>query len=207
MRMSAKEKWEFVTVEEYLAAEELSPFKREYRDGVVYAMAGARNRHNRIASNALGQLYSQLRGRPCQPCNSDTKIRIRQLSGTRFYYPDVSVVCHPNPADDSYQDAPVIILEVASSSTRRIDLGEKKDGYLTIPTLGVYLVAESNEAVVQIFRRSPDGEFQRELALGLEAVIDLPEADVALALADLYEGVEFTGESGSLRVREDDEME
>lgn len=207
MRMSAKEKWEFVTVEEYLAAEELSPFKREYRDGVVYAMAGARNRHNRIASNALGQLYSQLRGRPCQPCNSDTKIRIRQLSGTRFYYPDVSVVCHPNPADDSYQDAPVIILEVASSSTRRIDLGEKKDGYLTIPTLGVYLVAESNEAVVQIFRRSPDGEFQRELALGLEAVIDLPEADVALALADLYEGVEFTGESGSLRGREDDEME
>lgn len=205
--MSAVEKWEFVTVEEYLAAEELSPFKREYRDGVVYAMAGARNRHNRIASNALGQLYSQLRGRPCQPCNSDTKIRIRQLSGTRFYYPDVSVVCHPNPADDSYQDAPVIILEVASSSTHRIDLGEKKDGYLTIPTLGVYLVAESNEAVVQIFRRSPDGEFQRELALGLEAVIDLPEAGVALALADLYEGVEFTGESGSLRVREDDEME
>ena len=207
MRMSAKEKWEFVTVEEYLAEEELSPFKREYRDGVVYAMAGARNRHNRIAGNAFAALHSQLRGRPCQPCNSDTKIRIRQLSGTRFYYPDVSVVCHPNPADDSYQDAPVIILEVASSSTRRIDLGEEKDGYLTIPTLGVYLVAESNEAVVQIFRRSPDGEFQRELALGLEAVIDLPEADVALALADLYEGVEFTGESGSLRGREDDEME
>ena len=66
---------------------------------------------------------------------------------------------------------------------------------MTIPTLGVYLVAESDEAVVQLFRRSPDGEFQRELALGLEAVIDLPEAGVALALADLYEGVEFTGES------------
>jgi Uma2 family endonuclease len=205
--MSAVEKWEFVTVEEYLAEEELSPFKREYRDGVVYAMAGARNRHNRIASNALGQLYSQLRGRPCQPYNSDTKIRIRQLSDTRFYYPDVSVVCHPNSADDSYQDAPVIILEVASPSTRRIDLGEKKDGYLTIPTLGVYLVAESNEAVVQIFRRTPDGEFQRELALGLDAVIELPEVGVSLVLADLYEGVEFTGESGSLRVREDDDME
>jgi Uma2 family endonuclease len=205
--MAAVEKWEFVTVEEYLAEEELSPFKREYRDGVVYAMAGARNRHNRIAGNGFAALHSQLRGRPCQPCNSDTKVRIRQLSDTRFYYPDVSVVCHPNPADDSYQDAPVIILEVASPSTRRIDLGEKKDGYLTIPTLGVYLVAESDEAVVQLFRRSPDGEFQRELALGLDAVIDLPEAGVSLALADLYEGVEFPGESGSLRVREDDEME
>jgi len=205
--MSAVEKWDFITVEEYLADEEFSPVKREYRDGVVYAMAGARNRHNRIAGNALGQLYSQLRGRPCQPCNSDTKIRIRQLSDTRFYYPDASVVCHQNPADDTYQDAPVIILEVASPSTRRIDLGEKKDGYLTIPTLGVYLVAESDEAVVQIFRRLPDGEFQRELAIGLDAFIDLPGAGVSLALADLYEGVEFTGESNSLRVREDDEAE
>ena len=199
--------FDFVTVRDYLSTDENSPVKREYLTVVVFSRPDTCNRHNRIAGNGFEALHSQLRGRPCQPCNSDTKIRIRQLSDTRFYYPDVSVVCHPNPADDSYQDAPVIILEVASPSTRRIDLGEKKDGYLTIPTLGVYLVAESDEAVVQLFRRSPDGEFQRELALGLEAVIDLPEAGVALALADLYEGVEFTGESGSLRVREDDEME
>lgn len=205
--MSTVSSFDLVTVSEYLRSEEDSPVKREFFQGLVFPRADTCNRHNRIAGNALGQLHSQLRGCPCQPCNSDTKVRIRQLSDTRFYYPDVSVVCHPNPADDSYQDAPVIILEVASPSTRRIDLGEKKDGYLTIPTLGVYLVAESDEAVVQIFRRSPEGEFQRELALGLDAVIDLPEAGVSLSLADLYEGVEFTGESGSLRVREDDEVE
>ena len=117
--MSAVEKWDFVSVEEYLAKEKLSPLKREYRDGVVYAMAGARNRDNRIAGNSFGVLYSRLRGHPCQPCNSDTKIRIRQRSGTRFYYPGLSIVCQQNPPDETFQDAPVVVLEVSSPSTRR----------------------------------------------------------------------------------------
>ncbi len=192
--MSAAEKWEFVTVEEYLAGELLSPIKHEYRDGIVYAMAGARNVHNDITGNAFARLHSQLRGHPCKPCNSDTKIRVRHLAGTRFYYPDLSVVCQPNPPGDTWQDAPVVILEVVSASTRRVDLGEKMDSYLAIPTLAVYLVAESSEAAVQVFRRSPDGDFRRELALGSEAVIDLPEIDARLALADLYEGVAFEAE-------------
>ncbi len=192
--MSEAEKWEFVTVEDYLAEELLSPVKHEYRDGIVYAMAGARNIHNDIAVNTLATLHTRLRGRPCKPCNSDTKIRVRHLAGTRFYYPDVSVVCQPNPPGDSWQDAPVVILEIVSASTRRIDLGEKMDSYLTIPTLAVYLVVETSEPAVQVFRRSPNGDFRRELALGSEAEIDLPEIGTSLTLIDLYEGIEFEAE-------------
>ena len=202
--MSAAEKWHFVTVEDYLAEEEVSPVKREYRDGIVYDMAGARNVHNDISVRALGQLYLQLRGKPCQPCNSDTKVRIRLTSGTRFYYPDAFVVCNPNPANDTYHDAPVVVLEVTSPSTRRIDLGEKKDAYLAIPTLMAYLVAESTEPVVQVFRRSPNGDFHREMAIGLEAIIPLPEIGVTLALADLYEGIDFEAEAAALRVMEEE---
>lgn len=194
--MTAAEKWHFVTVQDYLAEEERSPVKREYRDGVVYAMAGARNVHNDVAVNALASFHAQLRGRACKPCNSDTKIRIRHFTGIRFYYPDASVVCQPNPPEDTWQDAPVVILEVTSPATRRIDLGEKKDGYLTIPTLAVYLVAESSEAVVQVFRRSPQGDFRRELVLGREGTVDLPEIAASLPLAGLYEGVEFATEGG-----------
>lgn len=192
--MSAAEKWEFISVDDYLDGELVSPVKHEYRDGVVYAMAGARNVHNEIAANALGSLYGQLRGKPCKPWNSDTKVRVQNRSDVRFYYPDVSVVCHPNPRGDSWQDEPIVILEVVSASTRRIDLGEKKDAYLTIPSLSVYLVAESSEMAVQVFRRSQEGEFVRELAIGPNAVIDLPEVGATLALADLYEGVEFEEE-------------
>ena len=152
--MTAALKWNLVCVDDYLAGELDSPIKHEYLGGVVYAMAGARNLHNRIATNTIVALGARLRGQPCQPYNSDTKIRVRLPTQTRFYYPDASVVCRPNPDDDSYQDEPAVIAEVLSKRTRRIDEGEKKDAYLTIPSLNVYLLIEQESAVVHVYRRT-----------------------------------------------------
>src|SRR6266567_2592347 len=121
--MSAAKKLNLISVEDYLAGELQSPIKHEYLGGVVYAMAGARNAHNLIASNTLGALFGRLRGRPCRLYNSDTKIRIRLPTHTRFYYPDVSVICRPNPPTDTFQDDPAVLVEVLSRSTRRIDEG------------------------------------------------------------------------------------
>jgi len=70
----------------------------------------------------------------------------------------------------------------------------------------VYLVAESTEPVVQIFRRTPNGDFQRELAMGLDAVISLPEIGAILALADLYEGVDFEAEAEALRLMKEEAL-
>ncbi len=152
-----------------------------------------RNVHNRIASNVLGNLYGRLVGRPCQPFNSDTKIRIRMVTQTRFYYPDVSVVCRPNPPHDSYQDEPAAIAEVLSRRTRRIDEGEKKDAYLTIPSLNVYMLIEQDAPQVTVFRRTEAG-FLREVYEGLDAVIPLPEIDAVLPLVEIYSGVAFVPE-------------
>jgi hypothetical protein len=41
------------------------------------------------------------------------------------------------------------------------------------------------------YRRKPDGGFGAEQYSGLVAVIALPEIEVCLSLADLYERVEF----------------
>jgi Uma2 family endonuclease len=109
-----------ISVTDYLEGENLASTKHESVDGVVYAMAGATVTHNRIATNATGALYSQLRGQRCQAFNSDMKVRIRQSHSTRFYYPDLSVVCQPNLGDQTFQDNPVVIVEVISESTRRV---------------------------------------------------------------------------------------
>lgn len=191
--MSAALKWNLVSVDDYLAGELASPIKHEYLGGVVYAMAGARNLHNRIATNVLGTLHSRLRGQPCQPFNSDTKIRIRLPTQTRFYYPDASIVCRPNADDDSYQDEPALIAEVLSKRTRRIDEGEKKDAYLSIPSLNVYLLVEQDAPLVTLFRRTEAG-FVREVYEGLDVVIPLDEIDIVLPLAEIYAGVEFVPE-------------
>ena len=85
-----------VPVDAYLDGESRSERKHEYIDGVVYAMVGASNSHNTIATNVTGLLHSQLRGKTCRVFNADAKVRVRLPSGTRFYYPDASVVCQPN---------------------------------------------------------------------------------------------------------------
>jgi Uma2 family endonuclease len=188
--MTAALKWDLVPIEEYLAGELASSIKHEYLSGVVYAMAGARNRHNRIASNTLGALHALLRGRPCQPYNSDTKIRIRLPGQTRFYYPDVSVVCRSNPDTDSFQDEPALIVEVPSAGTRRTDGGEKKDAYQTIPSLNVYMLVEQLAPVITVFRRTQSG-FVREVYEGLDAVIPLAEIEIVLPLVEVYAGVTF----------------
>jgi Uma2 family endonuclease len=192
--MTAAQKLDLISVEDYLAGELISPIKHEYLGGFVYAMAGARNVHNLIASNTQGSLHGRLRGKRCRAYNSDTKIRVRLPTHVRFYYPEVSVICRPNPAQDSFQDEPAALFEVLSKKTRRIDEGEKKDAYLTIPSLCVYALIEQDSAAIVVYRRTEQG-FVRETYEGLHAVLPLSEIDVELPLAEVYDGVQFVPEA------------
>ncbi len=196
--MSAVLKRQLISVEDYLAGELVSPIKHEYLGGVIYAMAGARNVHNLIAGNVFGMLHARLRGSGCRPYNSDTKIRVRLPTHLRFYYPDASVICRPNPPDDSFQDEPALIAEVLSRKTRRTDEGEKRDAYLTIPSLSAYLLIEQEIPVVTVYRRTDQG-FVREVYAELDSVLPLGEVGTELPLAEIYDGVQFTPE------RNDDE--
>jgi Uma2 family endonuclease len=191
--MTTALKLNLVSVEDYLAAELVSPIKHEYLGGVVYAMAGARALHNRIATNTTSALQARLRGGQCLPYNSDTKIRIRLRGHIRFYYPDASVICRLTSRDDSFFDDPVALFEVLSRRTRRLDLGEKKDAYLTLPSLGVYVLIEQEMPAVVVFRRVGEN-FVREVYQGLNAVVPLGEIGIDLPLAEIYEAVEFVPE-------------
>ena len=176
-----------IGVDEYLASEENSPVKREYVGGAVYAMGDTTNGHNETAVNAIVSLGGRLRGKLCRAFNSDTKVRIELGGHTRFYYPDAMVVCHPNPRSDHFQDHPVVVIEVLSESTRRIDQGEKCDTYLKIPSLRVLLLVESEEMAVTVHRRTAEGGFAVEYHSGADAVIPLPEIGAELPLAELYD--------------------
>jgi Uma2 family endonuclease len=191
--MSTEKKLNLISIEDYLAGELASPIKNEYLGGVVYAMAGARNAHNAISTDIIGALHARLRGKPCRPFNSDTKIRVPLPTQVRFYYPDASVVCRPNSQTDSFQDEPVVLFEVLSARTRRVEEGEKHGAYLTVPSLAVYVMIEQDAALATAFRRVEDG-FVREVYEGLDAILPLGEIGVDLPLGEIYETVEFAPE-------------
>ncbi|QDV74750.1 Uma2 family endonuclease [Botrimarina mediterranea] len=158
-------------------------------------MAGGKYRHNQVSSNILIALGSRLRGKPCQALNPDAKARIRAASGTYFYYLDAMVVCEPNSGNAVFQDQPAIVVEVLSDSTRRQDSLEKRDNYLTIPSLKAYRFVEPDEAKVSVYRRRADAadldSFEAQLYMGHEAVIPLDEIEVELPLAEVYVRFKF----------------
>ena len=74
--MIASPNSDYISPEEYLKAEELSPIKNEYRNGEVYAMAGASNNHVLIAGNLLALLRNHIRGSGCLASVSYTHLTL-----------------------------------------------------------------------------------------------------------------------------------
>lgn len=152
-------------------------------------MAAASNRHNDIALNLTTAIHRRLRGGPCKAGNSATKVRIRLTTNTRFYYPDAMIVCRPNKDEDTFQDEPTAIFEVLSESTRRAEEGEKRESYLTIPTLRTYVMLESNSRTAIVFPRKANGIERTVLKKGDS--IAIPEPDIQIPLSEIYDGVSF----------------
>ena len=174
---------------DYLEGELISEVKHEYLGGEVHAMAGGKIRHNRAVGNAFATLFNSLRGKGCEPFNSDTKVRIVLPAQTRFYYPDVQVVCDSTGDEETFQDQPVVVIEVLSDSTRRVDLGEKRDAYLAVPSLKVLIIVDPAQLWVQVDRRGETGGFVQEIYREMGDVIPLPEVEVDLKVRDVYEGI------------------
>jgi len=179
---------ESISIAEYLEGELVSNVKHEYISGSVFAMVGSKNAHNMIAVNALLAFGSRLKGHACRPFNSDTKIRIRMIDHVRFYYPDMSVVCQANALSETFQDQPVVIVEVLSEGTRRLDDGEKRDAYFTIPSLTHYILLEQEVAVAVVYQRVGQ-QFERHEFADINDVITLDNLSLRLPLREFYDGV------------------
>ena len=128
-------------------------------------------------------------------------VRLR-IGDDVVYYPDVMVARGPRPADPRIEDAPCLVVEVLSPSTRRTDRHEKAAVYETIPSLGAYLIVEQDRRLVERRWRDADGLWRRETFDGA-GTIPLPcPPGQTLALDAIYEGVELPPPDEVLRLRE-----
>ncbi len=175
-----------VSVEEFLAAEPGYEVKHEYLAGMPYAMAGASGRHDTIATNLIGLLHGQLRGKPCQVHSSDFKVKLKISESTYFYYPDAMIVCGRAGLGKSWAEQPRVLFEILSESTRAIDEREKRIAYLSISSLDVYVLIEQDTQKVIVERRTREG-WTREILEGPNAKLSLPTVGVELPIGELYE--------------------
>ena len=147
-----------LTFEDWLADERSAIETRsEYIDGEVFAMTGAREQHNLIVTNLIGELHPQMKGRPCRVYANDMKVRIRTANaGT---YPDLVALCGEHEFLDDRRDLllnPTLIVEVLSNSTEAYDRGGKFSIYRQIPSLREYLLVSQYRVAVELFSRGAD---------------------------------------------------
>ena len=182
------------TPAEYLAFERQQvDAKHEYLDGqllpmaeTIQDMAGASLAHNRIVSNLVISLGTQMRGRSCDVFGSDMRIHV---PATGLYtYPDITALCDaPQFADDHLDTLlnPSVIIEVLSPTTEAYDRGLKFDHYRSIETLQTYVLMAQDRAHIETFQRQASGWLLTDIK-GLETRIRLEAIACELTLADVY---------------------
>ncbi|WP_377479625.1 MAG: Uma2 family endonuclease [Microcoleus anatoxicus] len=183
----------YISPEDYLEAERVSPIKHEYRRGRVYAMAGAKKPHVVIAGNLSSLLNVHLKEQPCLVMASDIKVRLE--TADCYYYPDVVVTCHPEDitTTEDFIRYPKLIIEVLSKSTANFDSTEKFADYQTCSTLEDYvLVSQTQQHIVHYTLK--DGLWLRHEVtdrVGVERsqFLYLPSVDCELTLPDIYRKV------------------
>ena len=164
--------------------------KSEYDNGVVYAMSGASFAHNFIVGGLVAALHSHLPSR-CRVAPSDLKVRI--TNPTRFYYPDVTVICGAAQAADNHADIllnPLIIFEVLSEKTAGFDRGRKFLSYQEIDSLQEYVLVSQDEYLVEHYRRDGDHWLYAAVS-GRESNLSLPAVGCELPLAEVYDQVDI----------------
>ncbi|CAM4012347.1 Uma2 family endonuclease [Deinococcus marmoris] len=188
--------YQHMTEEDYLASEELSPVKREYVGGYVYALhgdtlaqAGASSRHGEITLNIAGNLQPLARKKHCKVYASDMRVNCTTPVGKRvYYYPDVVATCERVDGKAASISAPSLIVEVLSPRTRHTDLTDKIWAYTSLASLQTYLIVEADTRLVRAIERQPDDSWsERELSDTGE--IELPYLGAMLTLDDVYDGV------------------
>ena len=181
-----------LSVAEYLATERNADFKSEYFRGETFAMAGASREHNTVKENLIVELGMRMKGSPCRTYSSDQRVKV---SATGLYtYPDIALVCgRPefDPLDPDTLVNPAAIIEVLSPATERYDRGAKFRQYQQLPSIQEYVLVSQDEPVIERFVRQPDGTWVLTVVAGLSGEVSFATVPVRVAMADVYNGVEF----------------
>jgi Uma2 family endonuclease len=177
----------YISPEDYLEGERLSPIKHEYRRGSIYAMVGAKKPHVIIASNFVTQLNLHLAESPCLVLSSDIKIRL--LEADCYYYPDVVVTCDPDDIQgtEDFIHAPKLIVEILSKSTAKFDRTEKFIDYQTCPQLEEYVLVSQTEPHIEV-RTRQGNQWQTKIYQSGDR-IDLKSIDWSSPTETLYQKV------------------
>jgi Uma2 family endonuclease len=174
-----------MTVDAFLAWAEGQPGRHELIDGEVVAMSPQRARHTRVKYRVQSALERAIAdaGLPCEMLPDGMTVRVDARTA---FEPDALVQCGELLSDDAVEaDSPIIVVEVLSPDTKRIDTGRKLQGYFRLPSVIHYLIVDAERRTVIHHRRGEGELIETRIASSGELRLDPP--GLTLPVAALFD--------------------
>jgi Uma2 family endonuclease len=163
-----------MSVDEFLVWSEGQEGRWELYNGVAYAMAPERVRHGTVKYAVQKALERGIAaaGLGCHMQPDGATVRVNAHTA---HEPDALVYCGEKlPGDAIEVPAPVIVVEVASPSTRRIDASLKLKGFFALASVHHYLIVDPEKLPLIHHQRQADGTILTHLVGSGPLVLDPP---------------------------------
>jgi Uma2 family endonuclease len=173
-----------MTVDEYLTWAAGKPGRYELYDGSVYAMSPEGIGHAKVKFAVQAALAAGIKARnlPCHMLPDGLTVRVEARTA---FEPDALVYCGKEASSTSLEITnPVIVVEVLSPSTRRVDVSKKLAGYFQLSSVAHYLIVDPTKPLIVHHTRSSDGKIETRIVS--DGAIALEPPGLELKLADVY---------------------
>jgi Uma2 family endonuclease len=174
-----------MTVDQFLDWAVGRPGRYELFRGEVFAMAPETADHADVKGAIYAALRSTIRQKhlACHVLPDGMTVRI---DAETVYEPDVQVYGGDKITGAALEvPNPVVIVEVLSPSTRRVDVSLKLAGYFRLPSVAHYLIVDPTQPVILHHSRGTEDTILTRIVTEGIIVLDPPGLD--LALSDIYE--------------------
>jgi Uma2 family endonuclease len=150
------------------------------------AMTGGTARHNLISFNIHRSLYARLRRSGCRPFGQDAGLA---TIGDAVRYPDALVTCATFPDTLHLIPDVVVIFEVLSPTSGRVDRIVKVREYAAVPSVLRYVILEHASMDLTVLERSAGDQRWTVSTLTEGDILSLPEIGIEIPVTELYDGV------------------
>ena len=177
-----------MTREQFFDWAEAQDARYEFDGFQPVAMTGGNINHNQIAFNIHVALRSRLAGTGCRPLGLDAGLA---TVGDTVRYPDGLVTCTGTKGEDRLVPNPVVVFEVISPTSGRMDRIVKVREYAIVPSILRYVIVESASVGLTVMERQTGVEKWTVTTRMADESLPLPENGVEVPVGELYEGVDL----------------
>ncbi len=178
-----------VSYEQFRELTEGNEERFEYIDGEVYLLTAPTVKHQKVLGELYIFFYNFFKGKKCIPMLSPFDVTLRKFpEDINVVEPDLVVVCDMEEnlnEKDYYMGVPVLVLEILSRSTKRIDLIKKMNLYMASGVKEYWVVDPDDKEITIYFFKDKDIKGKKTYR-GNEKARSKLFADLSFIVEDIF---------------------